>query len=160
MQKSSLHIQNCSQKLPQRLQKVLPWDSIFRLLKVLYLCVDLAYHPSCMSKKVKICPKTSLPWRSMGYGSNNMRPKFLGPFWWHLTPVQLDLKRRIKAPWTRCKYRVFWTFVPLSCMSNFQMPTALSKTKIGIIKWLYILWIWPENYFSAQKIQNFLPFIF
>ena len=45
-------------------------------------------------------------------------------------------------------------------MSDFQLPAALSKTKIGILKWLYILWIWPEKYFSAQKNQKFLPFIF
>ena len=58
------------------------------------------------------------------------------------------------------KTPIFGDFVFLWNLSNFQMPTALSKTKIGIIKWLYILWIWPEKYFSAQKSQNFLPFIY
>ena len=58
------------------------------------------------------------------------------------------------------KNPIFGDFVLLWILSNFQLPTALSKTKIGIIKWLHILWIWPEKYFSAQKNQKFLPFIF
>ena len=95
LQKWSLHLKNCNQKGPQISQKVLPWDSIFRFIKVLKLCVDLANHPSCMSKKVKIGPKTSLPRRSTGFGPNNLGPKFLGPFWCYLTPVQLDLKSKI-----------------------------------------------------------------
>ena len=55
---------------------------------------------------------------------------------------------------------IFGHFVLLWNLFNFQMPTALSKTKVGIIKWLYTLWIWPEKYFYAQKSQNFLSFIY
>ena len=86
--------------------------------------------------------------------------KFPAIRFWKVFAILQIMGRPTHPPWTRCKYRVFWTFVPLSCMSNFQMPTALSKTKIGIIKWLYILWIWPEKYFSAQKSKKILPFIF
>ena len=58
------------------------------------------------------------------------------------------------------KTSIFEDFVFLWNLSNFQMLTALSKTKIGIIKWLCILWIWPEKYFSAPKSQIYLPFIY
>ena len=50
---------------------------------------------------------------------------------------------------------IFEDFVLLWNLSNFQMPTALSKTKIGIIKWLHTLWIWPEKYFLTRKARNF-----
>ena len=59
--------------------------------------------------------------------------------------------------WISCRYRLFGLFweLLLCCMSNFQLPTALSKTKIGIIKWLHILWIDLKNIFLPKKIKNF-----
>ena len=45
-----------------------------------------------------------------------------------------------------------WTF---SSMSFFLKPAAHSTMKIGIKKWLYILWICLEKYFWAKKTDIF-----
>ena len=39
-------------------------------------------------------------------------------------------------------------------MPEFQMPTAPYQSKIGIKKWLCILWICLENNFELKKFEK------
>ena len=105
LHKISLHIQSSCQTWPQRPQKWSNGTQFFSSVKVPFLYINWANHPSWIIKKVKICQKTSLARRSTGFRPSDPKPIFFGSFWWHLTPVSLHLKSKI----IDCPYlEAFW----------------------------------------------------
>ena len=125
MQKQNIHLHNCSQTDLKRPQKCSHGTNLFIKVKVQFLCIDFANHRSCTSKKVQIDPKTSLAGRSTGFGPNDMRPNFLGSFWWKLSHVSLHLKSKIiGCPQYVLLERRFW-IINVLCDYFFIYVTSI-----------------------------------
>ena len=105
-----------------------------------------------MSKKVKIGPKTSLPRRSTGFGPNNLGPKFLGPFWCYLTPVQLDLKSKIIG----VPYWARFSFINASFLKLFQSLNSKQKAKLASLPFVYVATAFSK-YHSGKHALSLVP---
>ena len=69
--------------------------------------------------------------RSTGLGPNNPGPKFFGPFLWHLTPVQSDLKsKKLVCPNTH--------FNRVKIESSFSVPEKGGLLAAWVEYWGFI----------------------
>ena len=86
-------------------------------------------------------------------------PGYISEFTWY-TLYLLDI------PWFPQINPFFAIFIALmifaifSRLSQLLQPIALFKTKIGIMKWCHIFWIWPEKNFCEFFCEKNLLFIF
>ena len=94
-------------------------------------------------------------------------PGYISEFTWY-TLYLLDI------PWLPQINPFFAIFIALmifaifSRLSQLLQPIALFKTKMGVMKWCHIFWIWPEKkfvnfflrkiYFSFSKPKSSLDF--